>query len=268
MLASTALALVAAYENKSGWKMDGDHIAVDSDGNPIYLTEAGAEMSVQHGTIGRLNNESKGHRERAEAAEAKLAKYDGLDDPEAARNALQTVKDLKDGDLINKGKVDEVKAEITRTYETKLTDLQKSLDDQKRANTTMRLETAFKSSDFLRDNLAVPIDMVQATFASRFKDEDGKLVPYGQDGQPVYSKKRAGEVADFEEAMGIFVETHPQRDLIVKAPDARGSGNNGGGGNRGSGRFVKRADFDAMTDPTAKADIAMKMGTGEVTIVD
>lgn len=269
LLASTAmLALTAAYDNTAGWKKGEDGaLVLDDSGNPIYVSADGRELSVEHGTIGRLNNESKGHRERAEAAERELKKFEGIDDPAKAREAMQTVKDLKDGDLINKGKLDEVKAEITRQYEGQLSEKDQTINGLSGKVNNMLLDGAFKSSEFIRDNIAVPADFVQAAFKDRFKIEDDKLVPYGSDGQPLYSKKRAGETADFEEALTQFVESHPQRDMILKAPDARGTGNTGGGGNRSGGRIVKRSDFDAMP-PHQQQEVAAKAGTGEMQIVD
>lgn len=266
LFASTAMTLSAAFDNSAGWKMDGDKIAVDGSGNPIYVDGTGREMSVEHGTIARLNNEAKGHREAKEAAEAKLVAYKDID-PVKAREALETVGKLSNKELIEAGKVDEVKREITQQYEGRLSEAQKAQDTLQQRINGMTVETAFKGSDFIRDNIAMPADFFQAAFKERFKVEDGKMVPIGSDGNPLYSKKRVGEIADFDEALSMFVENHPQKDMILKAPDARGSGNNGAGGNRGGGRIIKRSDFDAASG-SDKAAYAAAMAKGEVQIVD
>jgi len=54
-----------------GWKKDADGHLELKDGNPIYLDANDKEMTVEHGTIARINGEAKSHRERAEAAEKK-----------------------------------------------------------------------------------------------------------------------------------------------------------------------------------------------------
>lgn len=267
-MASSCLTLMRAYDTGgAGWKMENDAVVLDGSGNPVYVDASGREMSVEHGTIARLNGEAKGHRERAEAAETKLKSFEGITDPAAALKALETVGKLDAKSLIDAGKVDEVKAEITKTYEQRLADVQKTADTYKGQIDNMLVDGAFKGSEFLRDNIAVPADLIQAAFANRFKPENGKLVPYGADGQPVYSPKRVGEIADFDEALALFIEGRSDRDVLLKAPDARGSGNNGGGGNRGGGRIVKRADFDQM-QPAQQAELAGKMGSGEIKIVD
>lgn len=257
-----ALRLSAAYD----WKMEDGVMSLDGNGNPIWIGEGGAEMSVQHDTIARLSREAKGHRERAEAAEAAAKRFEGIADPAAALKALETVGKLDAKQLIDAGQVDQVKAEITKQYEQRLADQQKALDEATNGMKQMRLENAFKGSDFIRDNIAVPLDFFQAAFKERFKDENGTLVAYGPDGNPVYSKKSVGELASFDEALSLMVENHPQKELILKAPDARGSGNQGEGGQRKpGGNFISKADYEAAA-PSEKAAIGQKLASGELTM--
>jgi hypothetical protein len=78
LLATAAIvAFPLAFENKPGWKMDGDKLALDASGNPIFIKADGTETSVAGDTISRLNGEAKTHRERAEAAETKLETFKG-----------------------------------------------------------------------------------------------------------------------------------------------------------------------------------------------
>jgi hypothetical protein len=263
LLTATALHAVA-FENRPGWKMDGDKLATDANGNPIYIDDAGREIVTESGTIGRLNGEAKQHRERAEKAEAAAKKYEGID-PEAARKALDTVGKLDQKQLIDAGKVDEVKQQITAQYETQLNEV-------KQVNTTLQAErdgliksNAFTKSKFISERVAVPPEMFEKTFGDQFKVEDGKVVPYGRDGNPVYSKKRMGEIADVDEAFEIILETYPHKDTVLKAVQNGGSGNNGGGGQRGQGRFLPRATFDAM-EPGAKAAAGEQIRKGELTL--
>lgn len=246
------------------WKMDGDKLATDDAGNPVWVNGTN-ELSVKGDTISSLQGEAKRNRQRAETAEAAAAKFEGIDDPEAAKVALQTVADLKDGDLINKGKLDEVKTEITKQYEKRVTDAEAAAAAaNQRADNTL-LDSVFTASEFAKDRLTVPVEMVRATFGDRFKVENGKVVAYGADGQPIYSDKNLGEPATFDEALEKIVTGYKHKDTILKAPDAGGSGSGGAGGNRGKGRTLSRAEFEALP-PNEQADFAGKMRTGEASI--
>jgi hypothetical protein len=85
-------------------KLDDKGAVVVQDGKPVYVLPDGREIAhdaeATVATISRLNGEAKSHREAKEAAEAKLKPFEGIDDPEAARAALNTVKNIKDGDLV------------------------------------------------------------------------------------------------------------------------------------------------------------------------
>lgn len=269
LLATVApLAIHAVFDSgKAGWKMDGDKLALDEAGNPIYIQTDGTERSVGGDTISKLNGEARQHRERAEKAEQTLKAFEGITDAEAARKALDTVKKLDAKQLIDAGEVDKVRDEVAKGYQQQLTEAQKNAEALQDRVNNMTKQTAFATSKFIQERVAVPPEMFQATFERNFKVEDGKLVPYGPDGNKIYSKKRMGEVADVDEAFEIMLETYPHKDSVLKAPNVGGSGNNGSGGNRGGGRFMSRADFDKLA-PAQSAEAAALAGKGELTITD
>lgn len=255
------------FENDTGWKMDGDKLALDSDGNPIFVGADGREMSVKGDTITGLQGEAKRHRIEKEAAESKLAKFDGITDPDAAKKAIETVSKLDAKQLIDAGKVDEVKEQITKQFQTEIAERDAKLEKANGTIDTMRLDNAFAGSEFMRDRVAVPPEMLRATFQDRFKVEDGKIVAYGADGNPISSKKHIGENASFDEALELIIDNYKHKDQILKAADAAGSGSGGGGGTRGRGRTLNRAQFEAL-DPVQQQDFAAKMSTGETALVD
>lgn len=266
LFASTMLALTSAFDNKAGWKMEGDNLALDGSGNPIYVQADGREMSVEQTTISRLNGEAKTNRERAEAAEKALEPYKDLD-ATAARKAIETVANIDQSKLIDAGKLDEVKNAITQQYEGKLTEANNTVSTLQQRVDNMTLSSAFKGSSFIAEKVAVPPEMFEATFARNFKVENGKVVPYDANGNVIYSKARMSEIADVDEAFEILVDTYKHKDQILKAPDISGSGNRGGGGNRGGSRVMKRSEFEAL-DPHQMGEAAAAMGKGEMTIVD
>lgn len=266
LLANVAAVSIAAFDNNNGWKTDeSGNLVKDGDGNPVYINSEGAEQSVRGDTISRLNGEAKSHRERAETAEATLKEFEGLD-AKQAREAIEKVKKIGDKELIDAGKVDEVRSEMKSTYEGQIQERDKELESLRGKVDAMTLDTKFNGSEFVRDNIAVPQDMFEATFRNRFKVENGDVVPLDTNGQPLYSKKNLGEVASFDEALELMVEGHKHKDTILKAPEHRGSGG-AGGGERGTGRVIRRADFDAM-DEGKRGQVAAQQAKGEVQIVD
>ena len=261
-----SVAALAFDTGAAGWKMDGDKIATDASGNPIYLQAGGGEQVIEVGTISRLNAEAKSHREAKEAAESKLKVFEGLD-PAKAREALDTVGKLDQKKLIDAGEVDRVRQEIASQYQGQLAEAQKGAESLQSRVDSLLLETAFGKSKFIQHRVAVPPEMFVSTFGKNFKIEDGKPVPYDSAGNKIYSKTRMGEVADIDEAFSIMVDGYAHKDSILRANGHGGSGNNGNGGARGGSRVMKRSEFDALT-PAERANAAAAMGKGELTIVD
>jgi hypothetical protein len=271
MLACTALPLVAAFENETGWKMDGDKIATDANGDPIYIGADGKEQSIAHDAIARRNAEAKQHRERAERAEADLAKYKGPDgkmlDPATAFKAVETVANIDAKKLIDAGEVDKVKEDIKRQFEQQLSEKDTALTAAQQRIDAMLVDSVFKGSEFITERVAMPRDFFEAAMRNNFKVEDGKVVAYDRSGNRLMSKKVPGEYADANEALELLVEMHPQKDTILKAPEGGGTGGGGGGGNRGTGRRMSRADFEKLPAHQQR-DAAEAMGKGELTITD
>jgi hypothetical protein len=261
------LALITAYDSGTpGWKKDDNGNIVLKDGNPIYVTTSGQEQTVDGTTISAKNAEAKQHRERAEAAEAKLKNFDGLD-PELARKAIETVGKIDAKTLIDAGKVDEVKKQITDQFTAQLNEKDGALKSALSKIDDMQISGIFKDSDFLRDGIAVPRDFVESAYRSNFKIENGKVLAYDKAGNQIMSKERLGELATPDEALRLLVESRADKDLIIKADVGNGSGNGGGSGVRGKGNVLKRSEWDKM-DPQQQSDAAAKQASGELKIVD
>jgi hypothetical protein len=133
------------------------------------------------GTITRLNGEAKSHREAKEAAETRVKLFEGIDDAEAARKALETVKNIKDGDLIQAGKVEEIKAAAKRAAEEQVEAANKQFVAELAKTKTERdalqnqlydekIGGSFDRSKFIADKLAIPGDIAKAA-RSRSKTE-------------------------------------------------------------------------------------------------
>jgi len=271
LLATTAMFPRAFESGKPGWKMDGDKLALDANGNPIYVDANGGESSVKGDTIATLNNEAKTHRLAKEAAEGALAKFktpDGkLLDPETAVKAVDMVGKLDAKKLIDSGEVDKLTDQIKSQFTTQLTEKDQALATANSQISAMRIDAVFKGSEYINDRVDIPRDMFEASMRGHFKDEDGKIVAYDRSGNKIMSDKNLGELASPDEALEKLVSQHPNKDRILKADQKGGSGNGGGGGQRGQGKVVTRADFAAM-DPGAQQATAAAAAKGEMQIVD
>lgn len=250
----------------SNWKLDENGNIVTRDGNPVYVNTNGDEQSVAVDTISRLNNEAKTHREAKEAALEKLKAFEGLDAAKA-REALEMVAKLDANKLIDAGKVDEVKSQITAQLQGQIDEKTKALTDLQAKYDNMIVNNLFANSEFIRNNVAVPRDMFEAKFRGNFKVENGQVVVYGNDGNRLYSKERAGEYATPEEGLRILAEAHPNRDTILKANTGTGTGSNGASGGSGGSRYMKRSDFEKLP-PAKQVEYAQKMRNGEITLTD
>jgi len=224
--------------------INGSTYAEVQDGRPVFIEEDGREVAVDvantRATISRLNAESKSFREAKEAAEARLKAFEGIEDGEAARKALELAKNIKDGELVAAGKVEEIKAAAKRAAEEQVAATNKAhaeeLSRLRGEHESLlsqyhgeKVGGAFNGSAYVKDKTILPAPAAQKVFGDHFKVEEGRLVGYGNDGNKIFSRSRPGEVAEFEEAIELLVEAYPHRDHILK-------GNmNGGGGARGSG---------------------------------
>ena len=239
-------------------KLDENGNAVLQDGTPVYVHEDGKEVAFDApgtvATITRLNSEAKGHRERADNAEKAVKAFEGIDDPAAAKKALATVANLDAKTLVDAGEIEKVKAEISKAFQLQLDEVTGKAQTFEQQLYAEKIGGSFSRSKFIADKLAVPADMVQATFGQNLKVEDGKVVAYDAQGQKIFSRARPGELADFDEAIETLVSQYPHRDHILKSSGANGGGAQNGGGNNqntkgnfGGGKDDRVAAIKAMT---------------------
>lgn len=241
-------------------EVDGKQYAEIQDGKPVYIEDDGKEVAFDavgtRNTITRLNAEAKSHRERAENAEKIAKAFEGIEDAGAARKALETVANLDAKKLVDAGEIEKVKGEISKAYQTQLDEANGKATTFEQQLYAEMIGGNFARSKFIADKLAVPADMVQATFGRNLKIEEGKVVAYDGQGQKIFSRARPGELADFDEALETLVSQYPHRDHILKSSGANGggardSGNpNGAKGNFGGSKADRVAAIKAMTANT------------------
>lgn len=222
---------------------------VVQDGKPVYVHDDGKEVAFDApaavSKITALNAEAKSHREAKELAETKAKAFEGIEDAEAARKALETIKNIDEGKLIAAGKVEEIKsaaqkaaqeqvAAASKAHAEELARTKQSLDKVTGDLYAEKIGGSFNRSKLIADKFAIPADLVQARFGQAFKVEDGKIVAYDQAGNKIFSRARPGELADFDEALDTLVDQYPYKEQILKGSGASGGGAGGGGGSGGN----------------------------------
>lgn len=249
-------------------KLDEAGHVVVSEGRPVYVHEDGKEVPFDAAhtlaTITRLNGEAKGHRESKEAAEARLKAFEGIDDAEAARKAMETMKNLGAGDLKTAAQVEEIKAEARKAAEEqvkaaaeangrRLKELESERNKYRDDLYGEKVGGSFSRSKYITENVAAPIDMVQAMFGQRFKVEDGRTVGYDAAGNKIYSRAKPGELAEFDEALEMMVDSYAYRDQILRGTGSTGGGARGGNADGAGTKTMKREAFDRL-DPSVRAE--------------
>lgn len=227
--------------------IEGKTYAEVSGENPIYVHDSGQEIphdaAQTVATISRLNGEAKTNRERYETAETSLKAFEGIEDPAAAKKALDTLKNFDDKKLVDAGEVEKVKAEAIKAVEDKYAPVVQERDAFQAQLHGELIGGGFARSTYAKDNLNIPTDMLQAQFGRNFKIENGKVVAYAADGQQIYSKSRPGELADFDEALETMVGEYQHKDLILVGNQSGGGGFGGGAATRGPS--IKRSEMNA-----------------------
>lgn len=234
---------------------------------PVFIhadgREAGFDADTTVSTIGRLNGEAKAHREAKEAAETRLKAFEGIEDGPAALAALATVKNIKDGELITAGKVQEIKDAAAASARQAVADATRAAEAREKALTETNQKLtgdlnnhiiggSFASSKFITEKLIIPADIAQKVFGDRFKVENGKLVPMGADGNPIFSATDHGNHAGFEEALSVMVGQYANKDAILKGSGASGGGAQGGGGGGGGKDLSKLSPVERMNAARAQ----------------
>jgi hypothetical protein len=246
-------------------KLDEQGHAVLSDGKPVYEVDGKDipfDAAATVATIERITTESKGYKTRAQEAEGKLKAFDGINDPKAAKDALAKVANWGDKELVEAGKVEEIKAAAIAAVEEKYKPIVEKVGTLESALHGEKIGGAFARSKFIAEKLAVPADIVQARFGANYKLEEGNVVAYDASGNKLYSKASPGNPASFDEALELLVDAYPYKDSILKGTGGSGSGKEPGRGGAANGaKTILRSEWDGMThvDRAAKAKDGFKV---------
>lgn len=231
-------------------KVDENGNAELKDGLPVYVHDDGKEIPFDApaamAKIAELNGESKGHRLKAEDAMKRLKAFDGIEDPAAAIKAMQTVKNLDDKKLVDAGEIDTLKRQMSEVFDTEKGKLMDAIAGKDAAIRKLLVSSQFAKSPLISEKTILPADIAETYFGKHFRVEDHngatRVVGYIGD-EPIYSRVKAGELADFEEALSVIFDSYPQKDRIFKGGNAGSGAQNhaAAGGQNPSGK--KRSEM-------------------------
>lgn len=222
---------------------------INDEGKPVYVGDDGKEHAydapAMRGSLDRLNSALEDERKAKGTLETQLAAFEGIE-ADKAREALKKVQALKDKDLIDAGEAERLRTEIKESFQGKLDAKDAELETVRGNWSKEKLSNAFNGSKFVKDKIAIPPDMLQATFGQHFEVEDGKIKPVDGNGNTIFSKSNPGEIAGFDDALEQIIAVYPHRDSILKGSGANGSGAGAPNGAAGK-KSMTRADFDSLT---------------------
>jgi hypothetical protein len=215
--------------NKMAWKKDESGALVLSEGNPVYVGNDGNEVVTSGEYVGQLRGEAAANRKELKKMKETLSAFDGID-PSNAKDALAKLKDIDLSKMIDASKLDDVRSEVSKSFQGKIDELTNSLGERDQNIHGLLISNAFKGSQYIKDKTVLPPDVAESFFGKNFKVEDGVAVGYnGAD--PIYSNQNPGKLAGVDEALEIMVNGYSGKDNILKGSGASGSGAQGSNGN-------------------------------------
>ena len=246
-------------------KLNEQGFAVVQDGKPVYVDDSGVEIPFDApaamAKITSLNAESKGHRIKAEEAATALKAFEGIADPAAAVKALQFAQSMEGKKAMDDEGIKALVSNALKPVQDQLSEAQKNLEAKDGHIYKLEVGNRFATSKFLTDKTLLTPDAAEALFGKHYKMENNKAVPSDANGNPIYSRTKPGEIAEFDEALEILYETYPHKENYRKGSGHSGSGMQGGKGGAQGAKTISR------DDPMAFGNNLEAIAKGEMTVV-
>jgi len=231
-------------------------IAVNENGLPIMVDEAGVETGIDAihllGKVPSLQEEAKNHRLKAVEVQKEYdefkERYEKIDDPVKAIEALTKIADIDGQKLIDAEDAATLRKQLQAAHDKELDTvkvlaqtnaekLQSIIDSQQKDIFDALVLQNFNTSPWFAGEAPKTHFFPEAAkdvFGKHFKVEKdsvsgkNRVIGYHMggenDGQKIFSIERPGEIAGFEEAIHIIIDKHPQRDSIIKMSFGGGAG--------------------------------------------
>ena len=264
-------------------------IECDAEGKAVFIdTDKPAEDGSQafavdvvatYLSVPQLRGEAQTSRLALKEAEKKITAFKDID-PEKAKAALETVQNLKDGDLIKANDVEQLKKQYTESFglekksileaaASKETEFSKELAEKDNVIRGLLISSQFAKSAFFvgeKPKTILPPEVAETFYGNFFKVEtiDGKAAAVAYlNGEKIYSRERPGSVASFDEAMAKIIDASPNKNRILATAGGGpgGAGQSFSGGQNGGSLKVTRV---SMKDPSFYREIQDKVKKGEI----
>lgn len=219
-------------------------------GMPVYEYEDGskAPFDAQSTTdnledkVDKLTQEKDRHFKSANKAKDSLKVFKGID-PEKAKDALETVKALKDKQLLDANGVKAIKAEMAENFEAekrtlandtaeKLGEKDTTISAHKKAIFNLAVFSQFATSDYFngpdRKCIYTAQDAVKIwghNFPVEVEDDGSYTIkPVDDDGKPLLSQTEHGSPAKFDEAIEKLIGRRSDKADLLRDPNAASHG--------------------------------------------
>lgn len=178
-------------------------------------------------------NKLRDVEKRAADAAAALAAYGGVD-PEKVRDLLRREAEAERADAEAKGDFERVKAMMVEEHERekaalaeRIAALESETGSFRATIDELTVGNSFATSQFIRESLTLTPTKARQLYGSHFEVKDGKTLAYDK---PAGSKERTvltggdGKPLSFEAAMAKLIDQDPDKDMLLRAKVAPGSG--------------------------------------------
>ena len=230
-------------------KIDGQGNAILQDGNPVYIHDDGTEAPFNakeaHVKIATLTREAAEKRTALKEATDKLSLFSGIDDPAKALKAMQFAESMDGKKVMDDESIQKLISAAVKPLQEKINAQDTAAADLHKELYSEKVSKQFATSDFINSKTVLPPDIAEATFGKHFKMEGGKVVAVDAAGNQIFSTVRAGEPANFEEAITTLVNGYPLKDRILKASGQSGSGSQQSNGGKG-GKDEPKSSVDKI----------------------
>jgi hypothetical protein len=165
--------------------------------------------------------------------ENKLKEFDGID-PKAIKALLAEQTEREQKELAAKGEWDKLKAQMAEANGKIVAEKDAAIEAERNTVKTLNQQiadltvgAAFSASQFLKEDLVLPLNKARSLYGSHFEYKDGKVIGYDQPAGvasrvPLVDSK--GEPLGFEEAFKKIIDADPDKETILKSKTAPGAG--------------------------------------------
>ncbi len=219
------------------------NIKIGTNGHPL-VTEDGNEKEFEidaiaaGAKIGEISAEAKKYRTERNDYRDKFEPFKDLD-LSKANEALQLVENMGDD---HKVEMTNLKETLTEAWQGKVSELEANNKELSDKLFESNVVAKIRSSDLI-DTTHLPASIFVSTFKDQFQ-QDGSATHW--DGRTILAKENPSENASTQEALAVLLNTHPERDKLLKSSGAHSGASNNQEPSGGRQPNVNKSSFDKI----------------------